>query len=519
MLRADTRRRVAELVLAALALVVTAPGFGNRFVQDDLSLILRNERVHTLARPTGFFTTPYWHDPFPPAHYRPLATAGLALQWKAGGGTPGIYRLVSAALLAGAAIALFHLAAGLLPLPAAAVLSALFVVHPVHVEAVALGVNQGELAVGLLLCLATGWYIRARRRGLLRPGDLAGILLLYVAAGWFKESGLILPGLLLAAELTVIEEPGGLRARVVRLRPFYLALGLAFALLVAARSLVLSGDAVGTFTAPAMIGAGLGGRALTMLGVIPHWGRLLFWPAELQADYGPNEIVAATGWGPAQWAGLAILVTGGLVLVTARRRIPVLAFGLSWMAVALIPVSNVAVPTGITLAERTLFLASAGAALAVGALLAAVGERGTERLAPVRRAGLTVLAAILLGLGIWRSQSRIRVWHDQGTLLQHTVADAPKSFGAHLSLVRFLEDSGSATLAASHYREATRLNPGQLTQDRALGDQYRAAGFCRPAVRLYRRVLSVVPEDAGAQGSLEKCLLEMTDSALLRPRR
>ena len=518
MLLTDTRRRVAELALAGLALLVTAPGFGNQFVQDDLPLIFRNERVHTLSRPTGFFTTPYWHDPFPPALHRPLATATLALQWKAGGGAPVIYRLVSAALLAGAAIALFHLAALLLPIAAAAVVSALFVVHPVHVEAVALGVNQGELAVGLLLCWATGWYIRARRRGRLRPGDVGGILLLYVAAAWFKESGLILPGLLLAAELTVVEEPGDPRDRVALLRPVYLVLGLALALLVAARSLVL-GDAVGTFTAPSMIGAGLGARAITMLGVVPHWGRLLFWPAELQADYGPNEIVGATGWGPAQWTGLAILVTGGLALLAARRRVPVLAFGLSWMAVALIPVSNVLVPTGITLAERTLFLASAGAALVAGAVFATVGRRRTGLPTPAMRAGGVALIAFLLGLGVWRSQSRIRVWHDQGALLHQTVADAPKSFGAHLSLVRFLEDSGSATSAASHYREATRLNPGQLTQDRTLGDLYRTSGLCRPAIRLYRRVLSVVPEDPETRRALGNCLQELADSALLRPRR
>jgi tetratricopeptide (TPR) repeat protein len=129
-----------------------------------------------------------------------------------------------------------------------------------------------------------------------------------------------------------------------------------------------------------------------------------------------------------------------------------------------------------------------------------------------------VAVAGLLALGIWRSRSRILVWRDQGTLLHQTVADAPKSIGAHLSLVRFLEDSGSAVDARRHYREATLLNPGQLAQDRALGDQYRAAGLCQPAVRLYRRVLSVLPEDPLARESLRRCT-ELADSVSLRPRR
>ena len=515
MLLADRGRRprwIAELALAALALAVTAPGFGNRFVQDELPLILRNERAHTLAEPAGLFTTPYWHAPFPPAHYRPLATAALAVQWKAGGGSPVIYRWVSAALLAGAAIALFHLGTLILPWPAALAAAALFAVHPVHVEAVALGINQGELAVGLLLCWATAWYVRARRRERLRPRDAAGILLLYLAAALFKENALILPGLLIVAELTVLKAPRG------NLRPFYLGCGLAFALLVAARSLVLGGDTVGTFTAPAMIGAGPAGRALTMLGVVPHWVRLLFWPAELQADYGPGEIVAAAGWGWTQVVGLGLLAAAGAVFWAARRRAPALAFATGWTAVALIPVSNVLVPTGIALAERTLFLASAGAALAVGAVLASALQPGGRPATPAVRGVAIAGIGVLLVLGVWRSRSRIPVWRDQAALLHQTVADAPKSIGAHLSLVRFLEDSGSVVDARRHYREATLLNPGQLAQDRALGDQYRAAGLCQPAVRLYRRVLSVIPEDPLVRASLRSCA-ELADSVSLRPRR
>ncbi len=519
---ADRPRRprwVAPIALAALVLAVTAPGFGNRFVQDDLPLILKNERVHTLTRPAGLFTTPYWHDPFPPALYRPLATTGLALQWKAGNGTPAVYRWVSAVLLAGTAIALFQLAALILPLGAAAMVSCLFVVHPVHVEATALGVNQGELAVGLLLCWATAMYIRERNRGGLRSRAAAGIVLLYLAAGLFKESGLILPGLLLAAELTLLDYPPTFRARLAQLRPFYLVLGLAFALILAARTAVLRGDLVGTFTATSMTGSDLGGRALTMLGVVPQWTRLLFWPAQLQADYGPNEIVTATGWGLAQWAGLGVLAAGGFILLAARRRLPALAFGLCWMAVALIPVSNVLVPTGITLAERTLFLASAGAALAAGAILSLAWQTGRGKARGTVRWGAVALVLLLVTLGALRSRSRVRVWQDQKTLLHQTVVDAPKSYGAHLALVRFLEDSGSAAAAASHYRQAAMLKPDLVTQDHALADQYRAAGLCRSAVRLYRRGLSIVPDDARLRASLLGCLLELADSVSPRPRR
>lgn len=513
-------RWLGPIALAALALAVTAPGFGNHFTQDDLPLIYRNETLHTLSEPGTFFVQPYWHDPFPPALYRPLAVASLALQWNAGGGEPEVFRWVSAGLLAGSAIALFALALQCLPLVAAWAVAALFVVHPVHVEATALGVNQGELVVGLLLCWGTAVYLRQRKRGDLSWSAASAIVLLYVVAGLFKENGLVLPLLLLAAELTVIEDARALAIRVSRLRPFYLALGLAATLVLAARAAVLGGDVVGTFGAEALTGAGPGGRALTMLGVVSEWARLLLWPQHLQADYGPNEIVAATGFRLAQWAGAVLLAAWAAGVLIARRKNPPLAFGLLWMAIALLPISNVLLPTGIILAERTLFLATAGVAIAAGATLSLVWSGGRE---PGRRAARRASALVLLtllGLGVARSRTRASIWRDPETLLRRTVVDAPKSYTAHLALVRFLEDSGSAAAAPAEYRTAVMLKPSLVAQDHALADQYRLAGLCRPAVRLYRRVLVVAPGDSGLVASLDACLRTLkTDSAVQHPPR
>ena len=490
-------------LLIVLSLVVTHPGFRNRFVQDDLPLIDRNERVHTLAHPAGFFTLPYWHDPFPPAMYRPFATATLAVQWTAGAGSPAAFRWTSAVLLAASAVALFGLAARLIPVGFAWVAAAGFAVHPVHVEATALGVNQGEIAVALLLALAVALYLRDRLSGSLRRSAIAGISAAYLAAALFKEHGLVLPGLLLAAELTVIRDPAEPRRRIGALRPFYLWLVLLAAMVVAARTAVLGGGIAGTFTADAFVGRSLGSRLLTMLAVVPEWWRLLLWPAHLQADYGPNEIPLATGFGTPQLAGVVLLALWFGAIAGCRRRLPVVAFGLCWVGVALLPVSNVLLPTGIVLAERTLFLASAGAMLAVGGCLAALWRIAQPR----PRTVVAAAVAILLALGALASRERALVWRDQRTLLNQTVLDAPESYAAHLALARFLEDSGSAESAASRFRRAAELRPELVGLERSLADQYRMEGFCRTAARHYRRVLAVTPDDSATRRSLNACML------------
>jgi hypothetical protein len=491
-----------------IGLAASGSSLRNRFVQDDLPLILVNETVHSLRSPWRFVTEPYWNDPFPAALYRPLATATHAVQWKLGAGGPEAFRLMSIVLLIASGLALFALATLLLPRILAWSAAALFLAHPVHVEATALAVNQGELAVGALLCLATALYIRSRLRGGLEPGTVAGIAVCYLAASLYKENGLVLPGLLLAAELTVIPDARSARERLKVLRPLYLLLALIGLLTLLARTAVLGGETIGTPTAEALAGARTAWRAMTMMGVVPHWLRLLFWPAELQADYGPNEIAGGMRWGFLHWAGLVILTAWTAGVILWRRTQPVLAFGLLWIAVALFPVSNVLVPTGVILAERTLFLATAGATLFIAGLMPAVRRDASQSAAGLVRLAWAGVAVVVV-LGVARSWQRGGVWRDQETLLRQTVVDSPRSYSAHLALARLLSDSGAVGEAEPHFREAAMIQPTLVDRERIAGDRYRMEGYCRPAIRRYRLPLLLRPRDSALRASVVACLINL----------
>jgi hypothetical protein len=82
-----------------------------------------------------------------------------------------------------------------------------------------------------------------------------------------------------------------------------------------------------------------------MLQVVPKWFRLLLWPAHLQIDYSPNEIVASTGMGSHELLGLALWGDRRRDRRGQTARAGV-SFGLLWCAVSLFPVSNI-VPTSI----------------------------------------------------------------------------------------------------------------------------------------------------------------------------
>src|SRR5690606_39848627 len=157
------------LLGGTLVLLVAASswtGLGNQWVQDDLPIIATNELLHSLGQAWKIFTTSYWPDPFPRELYRPLTSLMLAVEWAIGGGSPLVFRITSILIYTLVTLACWGLARRLMPAWAAFAVAALFAVHPVHVEAVAVAVNQAELMVALLLMAMTTAWIDHRRAGL-----------------------------------------------------------------------------------------------------------------------------------------------------------------------------------------------------------------------------------------------------------------------------------------------------------------------------------------------------------------
>jgi hypothetical protein len=171
------------LLIALLAIAASSSGLANQYVQDEVGIIWKNPMIHDLSGAPRLLLAPYWPPPLMAGLYRPLALVTYSLQWAAGGGSPLLFRLVSYLLYALTAVAFFRLARLRLPLLPAAASAALFAVHPVHVEAVAAAVNQGELWVALLACLATTLFLRERDHGgPVRSGTALALAGLYLLA-------------------------------------------------------------------------------------------------------------------------------------------------------------------------------------------------------------------------------------------------------------------------------------------------------------------------------------------------
>lgn len=498
----------AILAVAGVALAASLAGLANNFAQDDLHLILGNARVHDVGNWWELLRSPFWPSPYSPDLYRPLTSLLLAFEYAIGAGAPVVFRVVSYLLLVAVAVQVFAFGTRLVPRNIALAVALLFAAHPVHVEAVALGVGQSELLVGLIALLMTARYLDKRRSNSLTRRDWLVLGALYLCASLVKEQGFVLPGLLVMVELIFIQ--GDVRPRIRQLAGGYAFLATLLALLLLLRRLVLGGEIAGSFTAEALVGLDMHGRALTMLRVVPQWVRLLVWPAHLQSDYSPQELVASSGFGQVEAFGLLLLVAMLAVGWLSRRRAPAVSFGLAWCAVTLLPVSNVLVPSGIVLAERTLFLPSIGFVVAIGGLVASLWPR-IAGARPALARDLAVAWAALVALGIVRSAERQRVWRNEPYFAIRSVQDAPRSFRAQRGYGDLLFALDKPTEALEAYRRAIALSPPALAWRvrNNLARWFRTTGERAQEVVELRASLASEPAQGDIRGYLVSALLAL----------
>ncbi len=500
------RAASSVLVVAVVAVAAAAAGLANGFAYDDIPLIVRDDRLHSLGHLPGLLFDTYWPAvPLGPAGrlYRPLTSLLLSVQWAVGSGSPLPFHIVSTLLYLCAALLVLALARRLLPAGPAAVAATLFAAHPVHTEVVGNVVGQGELLAAIGVLVAAILTVDLTRCGATR-GRLAGVVAGFAGSLLAKEHALVFLGL---APLLVAAAGGWRALRREATGRLLLMLLLVAMLYLTLRHAVL-GSLEGDLPHPAWWGVPPLERVLTMLAALPLLAARLLWPAHLQADYAPLEVELVRGMGARLIGGLLVLLGFTVALVLLRRR-RVARLGLGWLALALLPASNLLFPTGIVLAERTLFLPSIGLCLAAGAVVEAVQHvRAWGRRPAALGAGM--LWALVL-LGVVRSAARLPVWADNSVLFATTVRDAPRSYWAWRNYAGDLVLQGRGIEALAAYRRSLQLFRGDPTVYDDLAGVDRRRGRCDLAVLLMTQALSL---DAGRDQTAARligCLVTLRD--------
>ncbi|RMH11239.1 MAG: hypothetical protein D6701_15335 [Gemmatimonadetes bacterium] len=494
-------RRGAAVLVWALAIAAHLNTLGNDFAYDDRPIIVENEGIHRLSDLPQALTEPYWPNEYGQelGLWRPVTTAVFGVLWAAVGENAVPFHILLV-LLHGAVTALVLLvAAELIPLRWALAGAAIFAVHPVHVEAVANLVGMAEVlssAAFLLACL-----VLLRRGVALGAAGLVAIWGLYAFAFLTKESAVTLPGVVLLLDAMRREW------RVRDLGEYLRRRGVLYAGLAAVAVVVLWArvQVLGSVASPfGPLGATLieheVPRIWTVAGTWPHYLRLLFFPAELSADYSPAVVPILLGWGAQNVLGavLVLLVLAGAWAAwragapERRSSDPVtpraVTFGVLWFVITISPVANVVFLSGVLLAERTLYLPSVGFVIA-----AAWGAAMLHRERP-RAAVLGIAAALALMSA--RTLTRNETWRDNFTVFDTLLAEHPESGRAQWLLGDANFIVGNHPEAFQAYRAAISLLHGSYPLLVEVGRRLLIAGREEAAVAVLERAWKDEPERA-----------------------
>lgn len=443
------------LVLAA-CLLSYANGLTGDFTYDDKAIVRDDLRIQQWEKLPEIFTTHYFGGSLATGtSYRPVDLLSFAANWFVHGKYLFGYHAVNVALHVADAWLLFFLFRRRFGENVAGAAALLFSVLPVHVEAVTSIVGRAEvLSAFFLLCAWT-----AARRALDRGRRAApASMVLYLVAILTKESAVVLPGLLFLDGM--LELPGAfLRRAATLLRRrwrFYAWYALPLAAMFALRAAVLRGFLISTQAGffeleNPLVSLSAFRRFGNACGVMLRGlGRIVF-PALLSADESAWQLPLS---GPrstifrASLFAVVALAAAGVALFSRR---PAAGFGILFFLVAVLPTSNFLFVTGTIMAERLMYLPSAGIVLAAAAFLPSAAEAWTRRRAA---AGVFAVATLLL---LFRTISRNPVWESDETLFRNLVRTSPDSAKAHYDLGYAEADRRRFPSAWEQYTIATRI--------------------------------------------------------------
>ncbi|XP_043271664.1 protein O-mannosyl-transferase TMTC4-like isoform X2 [Venturia canescens] len=224
---------------------------------------------------------------------------------------------------------------------------------------------------------------------------------------------------------------------------------------------------------------------------------LLICPEWLCFDWSMGCIPLITGYDRRILAVFGFLIIIGFFIRTVisptnRTNSRFVGMGLSLLIIPFLPSSNIFFTVGFVLAERTLYLPSAGYCLLVAVGLENIFVKFGRSKIPV------FLYGILIVVYFGRSWIRSEQWRHEKSLFRSALGVCPLNAKVHYNIAKNAADLGDSNLAGAEYREALRLNPDYAQAMNNLGNLMKEQNKYEEAEKLFRRALELQQDFATA---------------------
>lgn len=483
---------------------VFSNGLKGDFIHDDL-LVLSHSFFSQPAKIFNFFNQPYFEGFYQAGLYRPLTQFSFGLNFLVSS-SPFGFHLVNVLLhIVNSFLVFLFLRKLTGRFHFGIIVALLFLVLPIHVEAVTSIVGRAELlsfffgVLTLLAWLDSKYFLSA--------------VTLFLAL-LSKESAIALPAIaFLLAPLEVRyqryrQSPKGdlpltgLGWRYKRNWPwlvwYFGAIGIYFILRIA----VLGQYAFKTkveFVFNPLAYASFFERFFTALKILTLYVWKIFVPYHLSADYSYDQVPIVTNLfsSPLALLGLAVLglMLWAILQVLQRKRESILIWGLIFFFLPYLVISNLILPAGTIMAERLMYFPSLGAVM----ILALTNEH-LFRFS--KRTSFVFLLILLVVYG-FITFSQNRVWASREALLTDSFKKSPSSIVAKTNYgILMLE--GNKELAKNLSLEVYEKYPDYIQNLNLRGAVEVQEGNFPEAERFLERALELRPKHQNTLQNLSR---------------
>uniref|UniRef100_F1MAQ6 Protein O-mannosyl-transferase TMTC4 n=3 Tax=Rattus norvegicus TaxID=10116 RepID=F1MAQ6_RAT len=532
----------AKLVVGFVSLLCFARSYDGDFVFDDSEAIVNNKDLQSDTPLADLWHHDFWGSRLSSntSHksYRPLTVLTFRVNYYLSGGFhPVGFHVVNILLHGGISILMLdvfsvlfgglqysskgrrvHLA------PRASLLAALlFAVHPVHTECVAGVVGRADLLCALFFLLSFLGYCRAFKETGNKEGTHSSTfwvllsIFLGAVAMLCKEQGVTVLGLNAVFDILVIgrldilvavrkvlrkdkslESTGMLKNGGLLFRMALLTIGGSTMLYIRWKIMGTGPPAFTEVDNPASFADSVLVRAINYNYYYSLNAWLLLCPWWLCFDWsmGCIPLIKSVGdWRVIALAALWLCLIGLIFQAlcsedSCKRRI--LTLGLGFLVIPFLPASNLFFRVGFVVAERVLYLPSAGYCMLLTFGFGTL-SRHTKKKKPV--------AAIILGIlliNALRCVIRSGEWRSEDRLFRSALSVCPLNAKVHYNIGKNLADQGNQTAAIKYYREAVRLNPKYVHAMNNLGNILKERNELQEAEELLSLAVQIQPDFAAA---------------------
>lgn len=540
------RRQLHQAIIFLLGVALYANTFSHGFILDDNMMIAQNTLTKQgIAGIPGIFSSDMVlgnvgkdqsNDIVAGGRYRPVSVAMFAVIYQFAGNNPVPYHVVVVLLFALTCVVLYRIALRLFGQTDTGVVGALlaavlFAVHPVHTEVVN-NVKSCDETLSLLFCLtAAGLALRAFSEGRRKWAWLAGLSFLF--ASFSKENAvaftLLIP-LALWVQASVGKQPISWKAVLNISLPvwgafliFLVARGAVLQWSLGAEKMNLINNSFIKWEGGQWVPFSIGEKFATILYTLGKYLLLMVFPHPLTSDYYPRHIAIHHFGEPVVL--LSLLLNAGLFLYAAvgllKGQRDAIRFGIFFYFASLFIVSNIPFAIGTNMAERFIFMPSAGLCLAGAGLMCAAIARNVLP-AKAAYAGFAVLCLAAAAKTLARNPdfaSNLKLYRAD---IEVSDNSARLQYGyAALLIAEAMKEKDAAKKSAlldgtlPHLDKALEINPTYAEAYYTRGSAHFLKNNLAAAIADYEKSLSLVPGRPEVTNNLAAATLE-AGKALIR---